>query len=164
MKRCVINVEDKQKNKNILDVINEHPILKKYAKGGGIGLIFAIVVVVTTEFIKKADLSEVIEWLIKLISLIQRLPNIVIIVLVIILCIFVYLYKKTHDKEIFRQKFLRESKEMIKNDSTIYNITMQEDRKKESISINVQRDNKKGLNDKVNSNIVKFRRDNSEVK
>ena len=154
---------DKQKNKDTLDGKNEHPILKKCVKGGGIGVIFAAVAIVAgynIGFIKKADISEVIELFRNITPFIKGLPGIVIIALVLIVCIFACI----HDKVLFRKKFLRETKEMIKNDPTIRNITMQEDRKKKSISIDVQRDNKKGLNDKTNNNTVKFRRDNLEVK
>lgn len=53
---------------------------------------------------------------------------------------------------------------MIEKDSSISNISIQEDKKSESISINIQRDKEKSLNTKSNSNVVDFHYPDSEVK
>lgn len=155
---------DEQKYKSISYIINQHPVLKKYAKRGIIGLLFSVIFSIIIKFIGLASFDEIMEWLGKLISLILSLPGIVVISLVIIFLVFIYFYKKMNDEGKFKQKFLKDTKDMIENDSSISNITIQGGNKKESISINIQRNNKKSSNTKMNSKVVDFKHHNLEVK
>ena len=157
-------MKDEQKGKSILDIINQHPGLRKNAKKGGIGLLFSVLLSIAIKYISGASFDEVMEWLEKLKSLILSLPSVVSIPLTIFFLVFIFCYKKLNDKGKFKQKFLKDAKDMIESDSTISNISIQEDKKGESLSINIQRDHKRNLNTKAKSNVVDFQHYNSEVK
>lgn len=153
-----------KKNKNISDIINQYPKLKKWAKRSGVGLLFSALFSLVIELVGEVNFDELMEWIKQLISLILSIPTLIILPLVIVVLIFIYKYTKLKEKWKFKQKFLKDTKEMIEKDSSISDISIQEDKKNESISINIQRDKKKTLNAKSNGKIVDFHYPNSEVK
>jgi len=155
---------DEQKYKNISDIINQHPMLKKWAKRSGVGLLFSALFSLVIKLMGEVDFDELMEWIKQLISLILSIPKSIVFPLVVVMLIFIYIYTKLKEKWKFKQKFLKDTKEMIEKDSSISNISIQEDKKSESISINIQRDKEKSLNTKSNSNVVDFHYPDSEVK
>lgn len=155
---------DEQKNKNISDTINQYPMLKKWAKRSGVGLLFSALFSLVIKLMGEVNFDELMEWIKRLISLILSMPKLIILPLVIAVLIFIYKYANLKEKWKFKQKFLKDTKEMIEKDSSISDIFIQEDKKSESISINVQRDKKKSLNTKSNNKIVDFHYPNLEVK
>ncbi len=155
---------DEQKNKSTSDIINQHPVLKKWAKRSGIGLLFSALFSFALKFMDEVNFDEIMKWIQQLISLTLSIPKVIVFPLVIVILVFICIYKKMSEKWKFKQKFLKDTKDMIEKDSTISNISVHEDKKSGSISINIQRDKKINLNTKESSNIVNFQHYNSEVK
>lgn len=155
---------DEQKNKSISDIINQHPRIRKWVKRSGVGLLFSALFTLVIKYMGEVDFDENMKWIKQLISLILSIfkPNILLWFIVILG--FIYICIKLKEKWKFKLKFLDDAKTMIENDSSISNISIKEDKKSDSISINIQREEKVKLATKADNNVVDFLHYNSEAK
>lgn len=161
-------MKNEQKNNKLFEMLKQHPSIAKWTGGGIGGAILLTILKMTTNFLEEVKLSNIIEWISKLKSLIQSHYVMSILIIIFVICMFVCIYKKINDKGKFNQKVLELFDTTVKQDNTISDIQVKDESNKINLSISIKRSNRKALEIVNNrSSIIRFPRNtetDSEVK
>lgn len=150
----------KSKINKITEKMKEHPVVTGVTSGSFITILGSILKLFENNEI---NFSQIMEWILKLKSLIQSClsNNITVIMLTTIIitcvvCIYRYNCKKLDNKKIQQQNILNVIDNAIEKDPTINEIII-EDEKNEKSSASIKRNNRGYYSSKMNNKeIIKF--------
>lgn len=150
----------KSKINKITEKMKEHPVVTGVTSGSFITILGSILKLFENNEI---NFSQIMEWILKLKSLIQSClsNNVTVIMLTAIIitcvvCIYRYNCKKLDNKKIQQQNLLNVIDNAIEKDPTINEIII-EDEKNEKSSASIKRNNRRYYSSKMNNKeIIKF--------